>query len=280
MKTIPHDTVNRRAFTLIELLCVAAIILLLAALLLPALDLAQDKAITVRCMSNQRQVSAAFHLYCSDKGGRFVCYDLGDTETAMWGYNRAQTYPNKAGNWSGPYSDWSMDIRDVYLKPYVTPNTWRCSGAPDNAGSAYAIGPVFGRSGITAGTAAGGYAGGPVAIGEIPYPATTAMLGCKIPAVAPNMFLTFYTTYSGLTWTTGAACTIWPLHGPWQMTGVKTRTNVARVDGSVRTYEYREIAAFPTHFGSGPAGYSSIGRYYLLYGTEPKVISGLSWVAE
>jgi len=54
------------AFTLIELLVVIAIIAVLAALLLPALDRAQDSAHTVACMGNQRQLFTAFNLYGTD----------------------------------------------------------------------------------------------------------------------------------------------------------------------------------------------------------------------
>lgn len=63
---------NRRAFTLIELLVVIAIIAVLMAILVPALKRAKEQGKRAACISNIKQLTLAWIMYCDDNDDRIV----------------------------------------------------------------------------------------------------------------------------------------------------------------------------------------------------------------
>ena len=63
--------INRRAFVFVELLVMIAVIAILAALLLPALAKAKDKAKRINCVNNLKQVGLSFRLWGGDNGDHY-----------------------------------------------------------------------------------------------------------------------------------------------------------------------------------------------------------------
>jgi len=85
---------KKKKFTLIELLVVIAIIAILASMLLPALNEAREKAKTISCVNNLKNISLATTNYCDDYDGFFPSVS---TSSPPWNYTIAGYLGKKYG---------------------------------------------------------------------------------------------------------------------------------------------------------------------------------------
>ena len=90
-----------RGFTLIELLVVIAIIAIQAAMLLPALAKAKEKAQGLMCLNHTKQLTLAWVTYAHDNSDRCI-YNKGSLGTDL-------------ENWVGNVMSWSADQRNTNL---------------------------------------------------------------------------------------------------------------------------------------------------------------------
>ena len=116
-----HASGSRRRrwpFTLIELLVVVAIIAVLAALLLPALEGARERARQVLCQSNQRGTLVALTSYAGDYRDQYVAHRYSEPWNVSVGHQYV-TDGYTGGDttqWlSAPWCHWANSPAEIYL---------------------------------------------------------------------------------------------------------------------------------------------------------------------
>lgn len=123
---------RKNGFTLIELLVVMAIIAILAAMLLPALAAAKQKAQRISCTSNSRQWGLALNMYLDDNNQVFPDFSIpSNTPGAPGGYSQDNIHwTDLAAFAAGGYGNSAWFNA---LPPYVSQKAlWQYADNPTN----------------------------------------------------------------------------------------------------------------------------------------------------
>lgn len=113
-----RPNVHRRAFTLVEILVVTAILSLLSAIIFPSFAIVRANARRTSCVSNLKQIGAAMEMYKADCDGHFPF--------AVDPYDKYETAGGFPNGFDALVPQLPL-IQDV-LRPYSSKNIFHCAG--------------------------------------------------------------------------------------------------------------------------------------------------------
>jgi prepilin-type N-terminal cleavage/methylation domain-containing protein/prepilin-type processing-associated H-X9-DG protein len=126
------------AFTLIELLVVIAIIGILAAILIPVLHAAQEKAKATQCLNNMKQLQLAYIMYDQDNNDNVPLNFTSTALTTPGNWIQGQCNQTDGGGGQADVADYNIRTSALYsynqqAKIYICPSVTRLIGPIDSS---------------------------------------------------------------------------------------------------------------------------------------------------